>query len=374
MSDSPASSAEEGRAWPRPMIALLLVLVVTLAASLATVLRSADAASGPAPGGAAAQGSGSRSVVRDVAFAIHVGTASLREGSTPPETIAAYEEAMTAALEAGRDVIMSDGSGVDAVQAAVEILEDDPTFNAGRGAVFNTDAAPELDASIMDGETLDAGAVAGVRNVKNPVAAARLVMDTSPHVLLSGQGADTFALRSGLETVTQDYYFTQSRWDALLNAKRRSGAQAEEGTAADADDDEEHGTVGAIARDTGGNLAAATSTGGLTNKAVGRIGDSPLVSAGTWADNNNVAVSGTGVGEIYIRLGVARDIGALYEYRAPRVDQAAEAVLDKVRALGGTGGVIVLDTRGNLARPRTGGMPTGYVTDDGEIVLDLFRD
>jgi L-asparaginase / beta-aspartyl-peptidase len=366
MSNSYVTPSTSPRRWTALSVAVLLglALIISLTASLRPA--SADPT-------AATQAAQPNKRPGDVVLAIHVGTASLREGSTSPEVIEAYQTAMTAALEAGRDALLPDGNPVDAVQAAIEVLEDEPTFNAGRGAVFNTDAMHELDASIMDGATIDAGAVAGIRNVKNPIAAARLVLDESPHVLLAGQGADTFALRGGLETVTQDYFFTQSRWDALLNAKNQA-ASTQSTTAATDEDEEYHGTVGAVARGLDGHMAAGTSTGGRTNKDVGRVGDSPLVSAGTWAKNGNVAVSGTGLGEVYIRLGAARDVGALYEYRYRNdSERAANEVLDKIRDLDGTGGLLVLDDRGRLSTPRTGGMPTGYVLANGEIVLDIFR-
>ena len=365
MSEQPVSSARS--IHHRPAIILAVLVIFALVTSLAFALTPADAAPEEASVEEANQPT-------DVVLAVHVGTASLREGDTDPERIEAYENGVTEALEAGRDVLAGGGRSVDAVQTAVEILEDDPAFQAGRGAVFNTNAQHELDASIMDGSNLDAGAVAAVQNIKNPIAGARTVLDDSDHVLLASDGADTFAREQGLEMVTQDYYFTQDRWDALMDAKEEDpdGIAPEDIT----DEDEKyHGTVGAVAIDANDDMAAATSTGGRNNKEVGRVGDSPLISAGTWAKNNNVAVSGTGVGEIYIRLGAARDVGALYEYRYRGNSQrAANEVLEKIQDLDGTGGLLVLDDRGRLSTPRTGGMPTGYVLSDGEIVLDILRE
>jgi beta-aspartyl-peptidase (threonine type) len=269
------------------------------------------------------------------------------------------------ALRAGQSVLARGRSSLDAVEAAVRVLEDDPHFNAGKGAVFNTDAEHELDASIMDGADLRAGAVAGVHNTKNPISLARMVMEKSPHVMMAGQGADAFALRNGVPYTTQDYFFTQRRWDSLLDAKNPDAVPAEGGS-----------TVGAVAVDRERDVAAATSTGGLTNKLVGRVGDSPVIGAGTYADNRTVAISCTGTGEVFIRGVAAHDISALMEYtRAPVERAAARVVNEKIPALGATGGVIALDPRGNLATPHsTAGLINGYVTRDGRIVTRLYND
>ena len=268
---------------------------------------------------------------------------------------------MLSALKAGKKVIDSGGSGVRAVERAVNVLEDSPLFNAGKGAVFNTDAAHELDASIMDGKDLSAGAVAGSRHAKNPITLARYVMEKSPHVMLAGDAADQFGEKHGAQMVTQDYYFTEKRWESLLAAKKRGAGAGG------------HGTVGAVALDRKGNLAAATSTGGLTNKAVGRVGDSPIIGAGTYANNQSVAVSATGTGEVFIRGTAAADIAALVQYRKLSVQQAADKVVkEKLMSLGGTGAVIALDKKGNFAAPySTETLFYGTVTKDGKYKIVL---
>ena len=334
---------------------------------VAVLLGAFVVAGGPLPeresGTAVAQGPG-RDVARNVVFAIHGGAGGIRRGVFTPEQEAEYRATLRQALEKGYEVIQGGGSNIEATEAAVVHLEDSPLFNAGKGAVFTTDGANELDASIMDGSTLDTGAVTGVTHIKNPITAARRLMETSRHVMLAGEGGNLFAMDQGLDIVTQDYFFTQRRWDALVNAK---GGRH--------DFNFGYGTVGAVARDSDGNLAAATSTGGLTNKPVGRIGDSPIIGAGTYANNDTVAVSATGTGEFFIRRVVSYDISALMEYRNMRVDRAARAAIDKVADLGGDGGVIALDGRGNFAMPfNTDGMFRGYVTRSGEFVVKLYGD
>lgn len=305
-------------------------------------------------------------VVRDVIFAVHGGAGGITRTSIPPEIEPQYRDALREALRRGYEAIRRGGESPDAVEAAIAYLEDSPLFNAGKGAVFTTDAANELDASIMDGETLDTGAVTGVTHIKNPIKLAHVLMDSSRHVMLAGYGAELFAVNRGFGLVTQDYFFTDRRWQALLNAKRGS-TSFNFGI--------ETGTVGAVAIDAQGDLAAGTSTGGLTNKPVGRIGDSPIIGAGTYAKNGTVAVSATGTGELFIRQVVAHDISALIDYAHMRVDKAAEAAIEKVAALRGDGGVIALDKDGQLAMPfNTAGMFRGYVTRDGQIVVKLFGD
>ncbi|SIS42005.1 beta-aspartyl-peptidase (threonine type) [Kroppenstedtia eburnea] len=293
-----------------------------------------------------------------VVFAIHGGAGG---GTVPPDQEEEYRNTMLSALKAGKKVIDSGGSGVSAVEAAVHVLEDSPLFNAGKGAVFNTDAAHELDASIMDGKDLNAGAVAGSRHAKNPITLARTIMEKSPHVMLAGDAADQFGVEQGVQMVTQDYYFTEKRWQSLLAAKKKgAGATG-------------HGTVGAVALDRKGNLAAATSTGGLTNKAVGRVGDSPIIGAGTYANNQSVAVSATGTGEVFIRGTAAADIAALVQYGKLSVQQAADKVVkEKLISLGGTGGVIALDQKGNFAAPySTETLFYGTVSKDGKYKVVL---
>jgi beta-aspartyl-peptidase (threonine type) len=247
------------------------------------------------------------------------------------------------------------------------VLEDSPLFNAGKGAVFTTDAQNELDASIMDGTSLDAGAVTGVTHIKNPISLARDLMEHSRHVLMAGYGAELYAQHRGFKLVTQDYFFTENRWNALLAAKRGESTF----------NFGETGTVGAVGIDQQGKLAAGTSTGGLTNKPVGRIGDSPIIGAGTYANDNTVAASATGTGELFIRQAVTHDISAQIEYLNRPVDKAAGAAIDKTEEIGGqdTGGVIALDSRKDLAFVfNTPGMYRAYATADGTIVVKIFAD
>lgn len=295
---------------------------------------------------------------------IHGGAGGItREGYTP-EQDAAYREALTGALRAGYEILKNGGSSLDAVEAAIRIMEDDSLFNAGRGAVFTSDVTNELDASIMDGNTLNAGAVAGVKRIKNPISLARLVMDESRHVMMAREGAETFGEQHGVEIVSEDYFFTERRRQALQQAQEREAA------------DESGGTVGAAALDKNGNLAAGTSTGGMTNKRFGRIGDSPVIGAGTYANNKTCAVSATGHGEYFIRSVVTYDISAKMEYKGMSLKDAAHRVImEKLPDLGGRGGIISIDRYGNVAMPfTTAGMHRGYVLDDGEIVVKLYGD
>jgi L-asparaginase / beta-aspartyl-peptidase len=305
------------------------------------------------------------SAIRDVLLAVHGGAGSVQRGEISAGRERAYHEGLAAALRAGQEALAGGGSSLDAVEAAVRVLEDHPHFNAGHGAAFTADAGHELDASIMHGRDLMAGAVAGVRHVRNPISLARLVMERSGHVLLTGAGAEAFALRNGVPYTTQDHFFTQRRWDALLAAKRADGDREPGG-----------GTVGAVAVDASGDVAAATSTGGMTNRLAGRVGDSPVIGAGTYADSRTVAVSCTGVGEVFLRGVAAYDIAALMAYTgAPVAKAAATVVLDKVPALGATGGAIALSPDGLLATPHSSpGIVNGYLTRDGEIVTRVYDD
>ena len=293
-----------------------------------------------------------------VILAIHGGAGG---GMVPEDQQDEYRNTMRSALEAGKKVVDSGGPSVDAVEAAVRVLEDSPLFNAGKGAAFNADAAHELDAAIMNGKDLKAGAVAGSKHAKNPVTLARTIMENSRHVMLAGDSADWFGMQHGVQMVTQDYYYTEKRWKSLMDAKaKEAGATG-------------FGTVGAVVRDKEGNLAAATSTGGLTNKLMGRVGDSPIIGAGTYANNKSVAVSATGTGEVFIRGTAAADISALVQYQKLPIQQAASKVVkEKLLSLGGTGGVIAIDNKGNLAAPYSS--PTmfyGYVTEDGQFITVL---
>ncbi len=275
-------------------------------------------------------------------IAIHGGAGVISRASMTPEAEKNYREDLGKALDAGYAVLESGGTAMDAVIAAVKILEDSPLFNAGRGAVFSAEGVNDLDAAVMDGQTLRAGAVAGVRHVRNPIELARLVMERSPHVLLTGKGAEDFALESGLQLVPRSWFFTERRWQQLEQARRGDRLSAAEIGY--------YGTVGAVALDADGNLAAATSTGGMTNKKWGRVGDSPLIGAGTYADNGSCAVSATGTGEFFIRGVISHEISALMKYKGLDVAEAARtAIQGRLAALGGDGGVIVVDRDGNIA-------------------------
>ncbi|PYJ90168.1 MAG: beta-aspartyl-peptidase [Verrucomicrobia bacterium] len=306
---------------------------------------------------------------------IHGGAGTIDRSKMTPEKEREYRAGLEHALMAGHEILKSGGSSLDATEAAVRVLEDDPHFNAGKGSVFTSAGTNEMDAAIMDGKTLAAGAVAALKHVRNPISLARLVMEKSGHVMMDGEGAEAFAKENGMELVDQKYFFTQERWDALQKIKaaekhRTGGA----GKAFFITDQDRHGTVGAVALDKNGNLAAATSTGGTTNKRPGRVGDSPVIGAGTYANNATCAVSATGDGEYFIRATVGHDVSALMEYRRMSLKEAAQAVLDKVAKLGGTGGLIAIDRQGNVALPfNTTGMYRGYVDRDGKFVVEIYK-
>jgi beta-aspartyl-peptidase (threonine type) len=300
-------------------------------------------------------------------FVIHGGAGVVAKEVTP-EKEKAIRADLQKALETGYAVLKSGGSGLDAVSRAIVLLEDSPLFNAGKGAVFNHDGRNELDASIMDGATLRAGSVANVHKVKNPILLARAVMEKSQHVMLVGDGAEAFAESIGMTLVDPKYFYTQERWQQLQDALK-----AEQAEKADPAKAPHHGTVGAVALDKAGHLAAGTSTGGMTNKRYGRVGDSPVIGAGTYA-NAKCAVSATGWGEFYIRANAAHDICARVEYRNAPVAQAAdEVVMGVVPKLGGDGGVIALDADGNFATPfNTEGMYRGWIDRDGKMHIAIF--
>ncbi|MBS0581498.1 MAG: isoaspartyl peptidase/L-asparaginase [Proteobacteria bacterium] len=298
---------------------------------------------------------------------IHGGAGVIRKEMTP-EKEKAVRAGLEKALQAGHAVLKSGGSSLDAVTRAIVVLEDDPNFNAGKGAVFNHDGKNELDASIMDGATLRAGAVANVHRIKNPIELARAVMEKSEHVMLIEEGAEKFAQSIGMQLVDPKYFYTEARWKALQQA-----IEEEKAKTAEAGKTPHHGTVGAVALDAKGNLAAGTSTGGMTNKRFGRVGDSPIIGAGTYADAR-CAVSATGWGEFYIRATAARDICARVEFRGDELKKAAdEVVLGVIPKLGGDGGVIALDKDGNIATPfNTDGMFRGWVDRDGKTHVAIY--
>jgi L-asparaginase / beta-aspartyl-peptidase len=310
-----------------------------------------------------------------VGLAIHGGAGTIERSSMTPEKERQYRAGLERALTAGYEVLKRGGSSVDATEAAVRVLEDDPHFNAGKGSVFTSAGTNEMDSAIMDGRTLSAGAVAAVKHVKNPISLARLVMEKSGHVMMDGDGAEAFAKDNGIELVDQTYFFTQQRWDALQKVKaaekhRAGGA----GKAFLITDQDRHGTVGAVARDKSGNLAAATSTGGTTNKRPGRVGDTPVIGAGTYANNFTCAVSATGDGEYFIRASVGHDLSALMEYKGMSLKDAAQAVLDKVARLGGSGGLVAIDGDANVTLPfNTAGMYRGYVDPTGKFVVEIYK-
>ena len=311
---------------------------------------------------------------RKFGLVIHGGAGTIDRVKMTVEREKEYREGLERALRAGYEILKGGGSSLDATEAAVRVLEDDPHFNAGKGAVFTNAGTNELDAAVMEGKTLKAGAVAAVKRIKNPASLARLVMEKSGHVMIVGEGAEAFAKENGIELVDQKYFFTQERWDALQRMKAAEKSGGGGGKKYFISDQDRHGTVGAVALDQSGNLAAATSTGGTTNKRAGRVGDSPVIAAGTYANNATCAVSGTGDGEYFIRAVVAHDISALMEYRGMSLKDAAEKVLDKVANLGGTGGLIAIDRDGNVALPfNTNGMYRGHADRDGKFVVDIYR-
>jgi len=294
------------------------------------------------------------------AMVIHGGAGTISRESLTPEREKVIRADLDRALDAGQAVLGAGGAALDAVTAAVQVLEDSPYFNAGKGAVFNADGVNELDSAVMDGHGQRAGAVAGVHRIRNPVLLARAVMEKSPHVMLVGDGAEAFATGIGMALVDPSYFRTEERWQQLQDAKKRTSA----GIALPRR--YYFGTVGAVALDASGHIAAATSTGGMTNKRWGRVGDAPIIGAGTWADAG-CGVSATGWGEFFIRLNVAHDICARVAYRGDALNDAADAVvMQRVPELGGDGGVIAIDAKGNLAMPfNTAGMYRAWIDRDG---------
>jgi len=311
---------------------------------------------------------------------IHGGAGTITRASMTAESEKQYHEGLEASLRAGHAVLARGGTSLDAVEAAIRVMEDSPLFNAGKGAVFTHDGKNELDASIMDGKTKMAGSVAGVTIIKNPISAARAVMEKSKHVMMAGRGAELFATSVGLEIVDPSYFWTERRWKSLQRELLIEQEQATKPRASVRDAaGSKYGTVGAVALDSAGNLAAGTSTGGTTNKSFGRIGDAPIVGAGTYAANEACAVSATGAGEYFIRWTVAYDIAALMKYRNMTVKAAAgEVVMRKLVQEGGPkaeGGVIALDRNGNFAMPfNTPGMYRGWIGPDGVPHVAIYKD
>jgi beta-aspartyl-peptidase (threonine type) len=313
---------------------------------------------------------------------IHGGAGTILKQNMTPEKEKRYKEGLQKALDTGNEILKQGGTALDAVEAVIKVLEDNPLFNAGKGAVFTNEGKNEMDAAIMDGITLKAGSVASVTTVKNPITAARKVMERTEHVMLMGKGAEEFAKLNGCEIVDPSYFFTQERWDALQKAKKADSLKMKNDTASKKavrqlnNPDNKYGTVGAVALDKHGNLAAATSTGGMTNKRYGRVGDAPIIGAGTYANNNTCAISGTGWGEFFIRLVMAKSISDRMELAKQSLSDAAyEMIMKKLPALGGDGGLIGVDKEGNITMPFcTEGMYRGYVKWNGESAVKIYKE
>jgi beta-aspartyl-peptidase (threonine type) len=321
--------------------------------------------------------------MKQFAIAIHGGAGTIMRSSLSLENEMNYKNGLEEALLAGDKILAKGGNALDAVEAAVKRLEDNPLFNAGRGAVFTNDGKNEMDASIMNGKNLMAGAVTGVNNIKNPISLARVVMENSEHVFLSGLGAMSFAEKMKLEFAPDEYFFVQERYDQLLEAKEHdrivldhSGNKGQSSSPGPLlhFPGSKKGTVGAVALDVHGNMAAATSTGGMTNKKFGRVGDSPIIGAGTYANNNTCAISCTGHGEFFIRSVVAYDISCLMEYKGLSLKEACDVVVyQKLIKIGGEGGLIAIDTKGNIEMPfNSEGMYRAMRKSGGEIFLGIF--
>ena len=308
-----------------------------------------------------------------IAIAIHAGSGTINKGDFSADKEREIRETLEQAVRAGHEILSSGGSSLDAVTRAIMILEDSPHFNAARGAVFNAEGKNELDASIMDGSDLNAGAVAAVHNVRNPVLLARKVMTDSAHVMLMGAGAEQFGRDHDIVFEDDEYFFTQYRWQQLQKAKAKDNGAT---TFLSETPDQWFSTVGAVALDAQGNLAAGTSTGGMTNKRWGRVGDSPIIGAGTYADNRSCAVSATGHGEYFIRATVTRDICARVQYTGASLAAAADQVVNKeLVEMGGSGGIIALDPQGNIALTfNTPGMYRASVDTAGNVYVAIYRD
>lgn len=309
-----------------------------------------------------------------VTLVIHGGAGTIRKENMTEEQQKAYHAALKQSLEAGYAILARGGKSVEAVIAAITVLEDSPLFNAGKGAVFTYAGKNELDASIMDGSNLSAGAVAGVTTIKNPIIAAYAVMTKSDHVMLAGRGAEKFAEEIGLEIVDPSYFIDSARYQKYLD--RRKAEKSKDGAFLNQDVEKKFGTVGAVALDKFGNIAAGTSTGGMSDKKFGRVGDSPIIGAGTYANNKTCGISSTGWGEFFIRLAVAHNISAMMEYAGVSLQEAADSIImKKLPALGGDGGVIGLDQNGNVSMTfNTAGMYRGYIKSEGGAKTFIFKE
>ena len=311
------------------------------------------------------------------AIVIHGGAGTIKKENMSAEQETAYQEKLQEAINTGYTVLENGGTAIDAVQKTINIMEDSPLFNAGKGAVFNSLGKNEMDASIMDGNTLNCGAVAGVKHIKNPINAARLVMDSTRHVLLSGKGAEDFAKQYNLTFVDASYFHTEKRFNQLQRAQKKDKVQLDHAFIDNKGliDDHKYGTVGAVALDKNGNIAAATSTGGLTNKKYGRIGDSPIIGAGTYANNTTCGISCTGTGEYFIRTLAAHEASNLMQYKELSLQKSLENVIQQIGDLGGDGGMIGLDKGANIAWYfNTKGMYRAYKKSNGENVVKFYEE
>lgn len=311
---------------------------------------------------------------QDVALVIHGGAGNIYKKNIPDSLEMLYEQKMNEALRAGMEILHNGGTSLEAVKAAINIMEDSPLFNAGKGAVFTGEKTNELDASIMDGATLNAGAVAGVKHIKNPINAAIEVMQYSPHVMMTGEGAESFAKSRGIELVDAAYFFTEKRYNQLLKVQESDSSK--QGRSNWKNNYYKHGTVGAVGLDKYGNIVAGTSTGGMTNKKFGRVGDAPIIGAGTYANNKTCGISATGHGEYFIRAVVAHDIAAIMEYKGLGIQEAADIVIqEKLVDLGGEGGVIGLDAKGNIMMSfNSNGMFRGYIKNKDNPKVFIYKE
>tara|TARA_B100000524_G_scaffold172641_1_gene88447 strand:+ start:343 stop:1284 length:942 start_codon:yes stop_codon:yes gene_type:complete len=299
----------------------------------------------------------------DFAIVVHGGAGTILKKNMSDEMELAYKLKLEEAINAGYNILEKNGSSKDAVEETIKILENSELFNAGKGSVLSNKGVVEMDASIMNGQNLNAGAISGIKTIKNPISAARLVMEKSEHVFLSGEGAEEFAKLQGLDIINNEYFITETRLRSLLNAKKRDSIK-----------DNKFGTVGCVAIDKFGNITSGTSTGGMTNKKWNRIGDVPIIGAGTYANNNTCGISSTGWGEYFIRNVVAYDISSQIEYKKISIDLAAKNTLKKVKDLGGNGGVIGIDKNGNILMDfNTEGMYRGYKKSDGESEISIYK-
>lgn len=310
---------------------------------------------------------------------IHGGAGTILKKNMTPEKEAAYKSKLEEAIRVGYEILKNGGTSLDAVEKTINVMEDSPLFNAGKGAVFTNAETNELDASIMDGKTLNAGASAGTTTVRNPINLARAIMEHSPHVMMAGKGAEAFAQSQNLQIVKPDYFYTENRFESLKKIKASETTELNTNNKQAFYDatikDSKFGTVGCVALDKNGNLAAGTSTGGMTNKRWGRVGDAPIIGAGTYANNNTCAVSSTGWGEFFIRAMVAYDISALMAYKGLSLKEAAQEVIQKkIPELGGDGGIIAIDKNGNMvAEFNTAGMYRASMNDKGELSIGIYK-